>query len=447
MLNGDNKIKNVLAEYGSGKFADLQKESEDSIKDTQTELLKDHLEYIASSSPFYKELFKVYEIDHRIIRDVSDIRALPVTTTFDLTSQNYNFIASPSSEIAEISLSSTTFGKTPAIIYQTHSDLARLAHNEKQAFKMAGIKPSDTILLCVTLDKCFMAGLAYSLGGLSLNAKIVRGGAASAAQLWNLIELTNPSVLIGVPSIILGIAQYALEAGKNPASSDVKKILAVGEPIRDFSMKPLPIAEHLEELWEAGVFSTFATTEIATSFCECEFRQGGHLRPELAVVEILDEDDEPMEDGKPGEVVVTPLGVAGTPLLRFKTGDISFIIKDKCMCGRNTPRLGPILGRKKQMLKYKGKTIFPNTILSALEGKDFFYGGYVEAHRNHDYTDNVTLYAALSDESVSIDKLKSELQAKLDMVPNIVVVSREEVDKRLYNAEDKRKRTTFFDLR
>jgi phenylacetate-CoA ligase len=243
------------------------------------------------------------------------------------------------------------------------------------------------------------------------------------------------------------IAQYALEAGKNPASSDVTKIIAIGESVRDISMKPLPIAAHLEELWEAGVYSSYATTEIATSFCECEFRQGGHLRPELAVVEILNEDDDPVEDGKPGEVVVTPLGITGTPLLRFRTGDISFLIKDKCMCGRNTPRLGPILGRKKQMLKYKGKTIFPNTILSVMEGKDFFYGGYVEAHRNHDYSDNVTLYAALSDESVSIDRLKSEIESRLDVAPNIVVVSKEEIDKRLYNAEDRRKRTTFFDLR
>ena len=278
---------------------------------------------------------------------------------------------------------------------------------------MAGISSSDILLICAALDRCFMAGMAYFLGGVRLSAAVVRGGAGSAAQHWELVRRTGATAIVGVPSLIHKIGEFALEQKENPAASNVQKLIAIGEPTRDKSLSLLPISRELETMWDAPVFSTYASSEMATTFCECEARVGGHVRPELIVVEILDDKSRSVPQGDAGEVVVTPLGVTGMPLIRFRTGDISHMETSQCPCGRTTPRLAPVSGRKNQMLKYKGTTIFPNAIISALEGDSRFQGGYVEARRNPAGTDRVILYAALEgDESKSRHPLLGSGQAQ-----------------------------------
>src|SRR5947199_295621 len=70
---------------------------------------------------------------------------------------------------------------------------------------------------------------------------------------------------------------------------------------------------------------------------------------------------------RPGELVVTPLGVEGMPLLRFRTGDICIAYEARCKCGREGKRLSPLLGRKDQRLKYRGTTLYPNALYDVLE--------------------------------------------------------------------------------
>jgi phenylacetate-CoA ligase len=130
---------------------------------------------------------------------------------------------------------------------------------------------------------------------------------------------------------------------------------------------------------------------------------------------------------------------------------VSFIIKEKCLCGRMTKRLGPILGRKNQMLKYKGTTIFPESIISILEGDEKFHGGYVEALKNNDGTDRVILYASLADNNsdpvMETAWIKEKLRSKIRVAPEINIISKEDADNRIYQFDEKRKRQTFFDKR
>ncbi|HUT22852.1 MAG TPA: phenylacetate--CoA ligase family protein, partial [Sumerlaeia bacterium] len=221
---------------------------------------------------------------------------------------------------------------------------------------------------------------------------------------------------------------------------------AIGESTRDADLELLPAARRLEEMWNAPVHSTYASTEIATAFCECPERRGGHLRPELATLEILDDAGGPVPSGGVGEAVVTPLGVQGMPLVRFRTGDISFLIDDPCPCGRRTPRLGPILGRKNQMLKYKGTTLFPSSILAALEGRDEVTGAYVEARRGEGGTDRVIVKVNVSKAEITTDDIADMLRAHIRVAPEVVLVSEAELQERTAQPS-KRKRATFFDFR
>jgi len=430
------------------KYINLQYDDMDQIKRVQNSLFIEHFHYISHHSPFYMSLYNSLGLNIEEIKTIEDIVKLPFTEKSDI---NNDFICVDQKEIVDLCLTSGTSG-TPTIVPLTSNDLARLAFNEQIAFQIAGVTNLDTMLICAAIDKCFMAGIAYFLGGVKLNARMVRAGSNDSAQSWEMINFTNTSVIVGVPSLIYRIGQYAIKNGKNPADCGVRKLIAIGEPIRDKNLNLIPVAEELEKMWGAKIFSTYASSEIATTFCECEKQQGGHIRPELNLVEIIDENGNRVKDGEVGEVVTTPLGVTGMPLIRFKTGDISFIINEKCSCGRNTNRLGPIIGRKNQMLKYKGTTIFPESIISVLEGESLFHSGYVEAKKNTDGTDRVILFISFNNNNDNhpeskINWVKEKLRAKIRVAPEVVLISRDDADKKIYQLDKKRKRQTFFDLR
>ncbi len=436
----------LITDFPAKRYAYLQAAGREETAAEQARLLREHLAYAASSSPFYREQFREAGFDPGAVTRVEDIQSLPFTEKSDITGGN-RFYAAPSERITDICLTSATTGTHPTVIPQTASDLARLAFNEELAFDMAGIKNTDTVLICAAVDKCFMAGLAYFLGLQKLGATAVRAGSSDAAHIWELSKVTGATAIVGVPSLMHRIGTFAVENGENPAESAVQKLIAIGEPTRDKDLNLLPVSGALEAMWSARIFSTYASTELATTFCECEHRQGGHLRPELNVIEIVDENGQPAADGTPGEVVTTPLGVTGMPLVRFRTNDISYIISEPCGCGRTTRRLAPVMGRKNQMLKYKGTTVFPNSIINALEGDPRFHTGYVEACRHPDGTDRLILYASLSDPSAGSGWIRETLRARVRVVPEINLISRQEADNRVYQFRKKRKRIIFFDKR
>lgn len=446
----------LLNDFSANAYAELQFATPEKIKTVQTHLFLEHIAYTLAHSDFYREKYKGAGIDLKNIKNLSDLSKLPLTEKTDFVDIQKFQCADPR-DVVDICLTSGTSGSGATMIPLTAIDLSRLAYNEEFALGMTGIDSSDTLVVCAAMDRCFMAGLAYFLGGVRLSAAVVRAGSGSAAQHWETILQTRATAIVGVPSLIHKIGKFALDRQMDPAESTVKKLIAIGEPTRDKSMELLPISRELEAMWDARIFSTYASSEMATTFCECEERKGGHFRPELIVVEILGDDERPVPDGEPGEVVVTPLGVTGMPLIRFRTGDISYIITKPCACGRTTPRLAPIIGRKNQMLKYKGTTLFPNAVLGALEGDKRFQDGYVEARLNPDGTDRVILFAALNggvarDRTQTVDPrdlswIKEQLRARVRVVPEIRLISSEQAEEKIYQFHKNRKRVTFFDLR
>ena len=423
---------------------DFQFEPGEKTDKLQETYLLEHVNYCLKRSPFYsKRLGKLIPE----ITSITDLSKLGFTTKDDLLKNNNAFLAISETDIVDTCFTSATIGTTPVNFLLTKSDLDRLTYNERVAFQISGVTREDKMGVCVALERGFMAGLAYFLGGVSLGTHMIRIGAASGPQhIWNLIKTHNPTVLIGVPSVLANVALNAVELGENPASLNVKRILAIGESTRDKQLNLLPSIKRIEELWNAPIFSTYASTEMSTSFAECMHRQGGHFRPELIYVEIVDAEGNKVKDGEVGEVVVTPLGVQGMPLLRFKTGDMSFIINEKCACGRTTRRIGPVLGRKAQLLKYKGTNVFPNAIASSVEANPDFVGCYVEAYSAEFGEDRVVAAIAAASEKYDLDKLKEDFRAGLRVVPELRVIDKEEFFMKT-QPEGKRKRQIFFDLR
>jgi phenylacetate-CoA ligase len=329
----------------------------------------------------------------------------------------------------------------------TDRDLDRLAYNEAISFAVADGSENDTYQLMTTIDRRFMAGLAYFLGVRKLGAGIIRVGNGMPELQWDTIRRFKPNAFITVPSFILKLIEYAEENGIDYRSSSILKAICIGEPLRnpDFSLTTL--SSKIKEKWDIHLYSTYASTEMGTAFTECRYGVGGHHHPELIIVEFLDEDDSPVKEGEAGEVTITTLGVEGMPLLRFKTGDVCYHYNEPCQCGRTTMRLGPVLGRKQQMIKYKGTTLYPPALYDILDNIENIVNYYVEVYTNAIGTDEILIHVGSKVTGEAFEKqVKDHFRAKLRVAPQIVFEPAEQL-KAVISPEGSRKAVKFIDKR
>lgn len=416
------------------------------IKAFQEEKLREHLAYLKAKSPFYQRMFKENNIDISKIQTLEDLTQIPVTTKEDLQKHNKDFICVPASEIRDYITTSGTLSD-PTTFVCTDKDLDRLAYNEAISFATAGGKAGDVYQLMTTLDKRFMAGYAYCLGIRKMGCGLIRVGNGIPELQWDTIQRLNPDTIICVPSFILRIVKYAEEHGIDYRKSSIKKAVCIGENLRndDFSLNLL--GKKIKEKWDIDLYSTYASTEMGTSFCECSVGQGGHHHPELIICELLDENNQPVKEGEVGELVVTTLGVEAMPLLRFKTGDIARFHYEKCSCGRTTMRISPIIGRKKQMIKFKGTTLYPASIFDVLDNTDYVVNYYVEVSSNEIGMDHVTTYIGVKEpKDEMIKDMKDRFRARLRVAPDVIFKDIDEIQK-IVLPEIKRKPMKFVDLR
>ncbi len=426
-------------------YSKLDFKSKSEIAATQNILLKKHIEYCFNTSLHYKEILYAKDVRSSDI-SMSTLHLLPLTDRVILEQNFNNFISVKSTDIIDISFTSGTTGHFIPFGY-TESDINRIAYNEKRALTISGIKKEDTVLLLCTLDRGFVAGLAYYLGLKSIGAKVVRCGVAPLDYIVNVIIDLKPTILIGVPSFIKKLGVFA--ESKSVSLASIKKIVCIGEAIRGHDLTENSVCTSLKMNFNSDIFSTYALTETVTSFCECREGKGGHLLPELAAIEIVDESGNIVRDGEVGEVVITPLGIEGIPLIRYKTGDLSFLHSDICECGRNTPRLGPILGRKTDKLKIKGTTIYSGALLNLINSVDAVRDYYVEliGHDGIEESISIFLHIEGNEFDVIIRELTNLFYGAFRFFPKIIPISKSDIDKKVFGNGIYRKAKRFFDLR
>ncbi len=416
------------------------------IKTFQEQKLKEQLFFLSEKSGFYRKLFKKHRIDITKIKTLEDLAMVPVTTKDDLQQHNDEFICVPRNKIIDYITTSGTLGD-PVTFAMTDRDLDRLAYNESISFAVADGTENDTYQLMTTIDRRFMAGLAYFLGVRKLGAGIIRVGNGMPELQWDSIRRFQPNAFITVPSFILKLIEYAEENGIDYRSSSIRKAICIGEPLRnpDFSLTTL--SRRISEKWDIQLFSTYASTEMGTAFTECSYGCGGHHHPELIIVEFLDENDMPVKENEAGEVTITTLGVEGMPLLRFKTGDVCYHYQEPCRCGRTTMRLGPVLGRKQQMIKYKGTTLYPPALYDILDNMDNIVNYYVEVYTNSIGTDEILIHIGSHHVTETFEKqIKDHFRAKLRVAPQIIFEPVKQVESVLL-PEGGRKSMKFIDKR
>lgn len=420
--------------------------SRDTIQQFQESKLKELLVYLEKYSPFYQKLFKENLIDINDIKTLEDLQNIPTTSKNDLQQHNHDFFCVPLDKIVDYSTTSGTLGD-PVTFGLSDNDLERLAYNEAISFACAGVQKGDVVQMITTIDKRFMAGLAYFLGLRKMGASVVRMGPGIPELQWDSILRYKPKYLITVPSFLLKMIDYAEKHGLDYKNSSVYGAICIGEGLKNQDFTDNILSKKIKEKWDIKLFSTYASTEMSTAFTECEFQVGGHHHPELIITEVLDDNENPVQEGESGELTITTLGVEAIPLLRFKTGDLVKAHYEPCQCGRSTMRLGPVVGRKQQMIKYKGTTLYPPAMNDILNDFNNILCYQIVIQSDEIGLDEIIIKLSTDNEDENcVNDIRDHFRAKLRVSPKIEVLDFEVLSKIVFNPIS-RKPINFIDLR
>lgn len=416
------------------------------IGQMQEESWRETFRYVGARSPFYREHFRRAGLSIQQPPPLGELGAIAPVDKTVLTEHAAAFLCVPASRIVDVVTTSGATGQ-PLVVMLTEADMERVARNEELSFRCAGFSAQDTVLLAVTLDRCFLAGMAYALGLRRLGCTVVRVGPATPLLHVDMLRRTRANAVVGVPSLLSLLADRALESGADLSTFGVRKAACTGEAVRQGDFTLNRTGSGVQRRWLAKVFSIYGVTELATSLCECEAGCGAHLHPEMLFLEALDDEGRAVPDGQVGELTATTFGVEGMPLIRYRTGDYAAIHRGPCACGRHTLRIGPIVGRRHQKLKLKGTSVFPSALKGVLDATPQVVSYVIIARRDSELSDAVEVQIACSEDPAEVCRhLRQRFQGEVKVSPQITVATAREIEA-LRMPEGAPRRRYFVDLR
>ena len=410
-------------------YRELEKQPAEITAQFQFKQVMETLTTVQRVSPFYQRLFSTHSLNIHDIKTWEQFQQIPPTTKDDIHEHNWDFLCVDRTQVVEYTSTSGTLGK-PVTIALTANDVRRLAYNEYRSFECAGGASSDLYQLMLTMDRQFMAGLAYYEGIRRLGAGVVRAGPGFPSMQFEIMQRVRPTTLVAVPSFLLKLIDYAQANAVELNKLSVKNAICIGEPIRLQDFRLNAIGRKIAESWDIRLVGTYAATEMQTAFTECDHSNGGHLLPELIHVEILDSKNQPVPPGQPGEIVITTIGVEGMPLVRYKTGDLAAMFEEPCACGRTSPRIGPIIGRLQNMIKLKGTTVYPPAVVETIHELEGISDYVIEIYADKFKTDRIKVWIAANDsiQPAIHEKLIGRFQSTIKVTPEIVFAPQREIE-------------------
>lgn len=368
------------------------------------------LAYVKERSPYYS---KVLSTD---VKSIEDFQKLPFTSKEDLQNDNESFFCVDWTDIIDV-VSTSGSTSAPILCPLSDKDLSRLAKNEEVALQNTGITKEDRVILTTTIDKRFMAGMAYFLGLRNIGSTVIRTGPGAPHFQWDSIKKMQATAIIVVPSFLIKLLEYAQANGIDFKSSSLKKAICIGEPIRTPELELNALGRKLNELMpNLDLYSTYASTEMATAFTEDLSQSGGVPQEEMIYTEIVDDAGNVLPDGEVGELVITNLGIEAMPLVRYKTGDIL----KKIPLENGSYKLSPLIGRKNYMIKFKGTTVFPQQIFDVLNEVPAIENYVLEIDHDEYQNDKITLMVSING-AIDTEELVETFRSRMRVVPHFEI--------------------------
>ncbi|PFG14995.1 AMP-binding protein [Bacillus sp. es.036] len=345
--------------------------------------------------PFYHEAFKDVHITPDEIQSLDDLPRLPFTQKQHLR-ENYpfNMLACPMEDIIRIHASSGTSGK-PTVVAYTKNDIEHWADIVARSIALAGGQKGD-ILHNAYGYGLFTGGLGLHGGSEKLGCATVPISGGNTANQITLIQDFKPKIICSTPSYLLNIGEAMMLQGIDPGTTSLKYAILGAEPWSE------EMRFQIEKLFQLKASDIYGLSEvmgpgIAMECVECQ--DGLHIADDHFLVEVIDPDTlENVDDGQYGELVFTSLTKEALPTIRYRTGDIASITRERCLCGRTTTRMSRVKGRIDDMLIIRGVNVFPSEIERYICDLEELVPHYQIHLQKKGHLDHVTLHVEVCEE-------------------------------------------------
>lgn len=383
----------------------------ETMRALQLEKLQKTVKHEYDNVPAYRKKMDEAGVKPEDIKVLEDIQKLPFTTKEDLA-ENYptGLFAKPMEEIVRVHASSGTTGK-PKIAGYTRGDLDIWAECVARAMASAGQDEKSVVQVAYGYG-LFTGGLGAHIGAEKVGATVIPMSSGNTKKQIMFMKDMKSTAIACTPSYALTIAEGLAKEGVDPSELSLQSGIFGAEPWTE-GMK-----DSIEKGLGIKAYDIYGLTEIVGPgvSVSCDENNGMHIQEDYFFPEIIDPDTlKPLPDGEVGELVFTTLGKEGFPMIRYRTRDLCYLMREKCACGRTTVRMGKILGRTDDMMIIRGVNVFPSQIeevISKFSELTINYMIYVGRENNKDTFDlDVELAPGLEIDNI---KFIEELRGRLD---------------------------------
>lgn len=337
---------------------EIETMSREDLQALQLERLQALVKRVYEKIPFYKESFDKAGVNPADIKSLSDLTKLPFTVKQDMRdAYPFGLFAVPRKDVVRVHCSSGTTG-TATVVGYTQNDLDNWGDCFARALYGAGCGPDSALQIAYGYG-LFTGGLGAHYGGERAGCTVLPMSTGNTKRQVRLMKDFDVDCLCCTPSYALNIAEVAEEEGYDPREFPIHAGILGAEPCSEATRA------EIEQKMGIQVYDIYGLSEVMGPgvACECEQQHGLHVCEDQFIIEILDPKTlQPVPDGEWGEVVFTTLCKECSPLVRYRTRDISRILVGKCECGRTFRRMDRIAGRTDDMMILRGVNVFPSQI-------------------------------------------------------------------------------------
>lgn len=423
--------------------ADILHASRERIEQIQLEGIQKTVLDVYEHIPFYKKSFDEAGFDPRSVKSLDDVARIPFVQKQDLRdAYPYGMLAVPLKDVREIHMSSGTTGIATVGAYTEH-DIKIWGECFSRAVDFAHGDENDVMQICYGYG-LFTGGLGAHYGSISAGCATIPISAGNTERQIRILREMGPTILACTPSYAMHIADTAIEMGLDPARDfSLRAGIHGAEPFSD------NFRRDLERKLGYRVLDIYGLTETMGPgvAIECWEQQGLHIAEDHFYPEIINpETGEVLPDGEWGELVITTLDREASPVVRYRTRDITRIIPGECPCGRTHRRIDRIHGRTDDMLIIRGVNVFPSQIEDVMKTFPEMSSWYqIEVGTDHRSLDIVTLKAEPNpnvdlDSIADIDRLQKRISAALKAALSVGVKVKLVEPKSIPRSEGKAKR-------
>ncbi|MEM2070529.1 MAG: phenylacetate--CoA ligase [Archaeoglobaceae archaeon] len=336
----------------------IERMSQDDLRLIQERKLRALVRTVYDYSQFYRERFKAAGITPDDIKSLEDLSKLPFTKKSDLRdTYPFGMFAVPLSQVVRFHASSGTTGK-PTVVGYTTNDINVWIESLCRGLVSCGVSNKDIVQIAYGYG-LFTGGLGFHYAAEKIGAAVLPISAGNTQRQIELMRDLGSTVIACTPSYMLYLAEFAAKMGVDIASDTKLRVGIFGaEPWSEETRK------RIEKKTGISAFDVYGTSELSGPlFTECLEKCGLHVWADHFLIEVVDpKTGEQLGEGEKGELVVTTLSKEALPLVRWRTGDLTYIEMEKCSCGRTHPRIMRILGRTDDMVIVRGINVFPSQV-------------------------------------------------------------------------------------